>query len=235
MALRHEQERLEHDLKLDEMLQSEAGRSAFWNQLGEQAKGDPLIDLLESTLSLEGDVIECGVYRGSSLFRICRALKAGGADTVVYACDSFEGFPDDRVTTRDTTLFRPLGKLRAKFRLAGDVPDRIRRFSAHYGVPVQVVKGYFSNTLPSLTLRRLRFIHLDVDIYESYKECLERLYPLLTPGGVVVFDDYGSPKWPGAKRAVDEFFGTRPEKVERSNVRERAAWFVRKPLLPAAA
>jgi O-methyltransferase len=232
MALKHEQERLERDLKLDDMLQSETGRAAFWNELGEQAKKDSLVDLLESTLPLAGDVIECGVYRGSSLFRICRALKAAGADKKVYACDSFEGFPDERVTTRDTTLFRPLTKLRAKFRLASDVPDRIQRFAGHYGVPVQVVKGYFSDTLPTLALDRLCFIHLDVDIYESYKECLGRLYPLLTPGGVVVFDDYGSSKWPGAKRAVDEFFGTRPGKVERSTVREDAAWFVRKPLQP---
>lgn len=36
-------------------------------------------------------------------------------------------------------------------------------------------------------------------------------YTRLNPGGVLIFDDYGFPTCPGAKRAVDEFFAAVPE------------------------
>lgn len=53
---------------------------------------------------------------------------------------------------------------------------------------------------------------LDCDLYESYKMCLSRLYPRIVPGGWIIFDEYFSAKYPGARRAVDEFFADRPEK-----------------------
>jgi hypothetical protein len=55
-------------------------------------------------------------------------------------------------------------------------------------------------------------VHLDCDIYESYKTCLDSLYDQVVPGGVILFDEYACPVWPGATRAVDEFFSDKPEK-----------------------
>lgn len=228
MAKKHELKRLKDDQKLDDMLRSEAGRASYWNQLAEQAGRDSLIDLLLGTLQLDGDIIECGVYRGGSLFKISRALRESSSQKMLYACDSFEGFPEEHVGLFDRSLFRPLRKLRAKFRIAQDVPERISRFSGYYGVSIKTVKGFFSETLARFEGHRFCFIHLDVDIYESHRECLELLYPLLVPGGVIVFDDYNAPKWPGAKRAVDEFFADKTETIQRSFEREIPAWYVRK-------
>ncbi len=73
-----------------------------------------------------------------------------------------------------------LGRLRFLSRVRGDI-----------------IKGYFSDTLPQFSDTPFCFIHLDRDIYSSYKECLQLLYENLTPGGVVVFDDYRAPKRPG--------------------------------------
>ena len=39
---------------------------------------------------------------------------------------------------------------------------------------------------------------------------MKHLFPRLQPGGILIIDDYGH--WEGAKKAVDEFFGTLPEK-----------------------
>jgi len=214
---------------LDARLCSEAGRAEYWGALLEQCRRFSVISLLQSTLHLEGDIIECGVYRGKSLFRLCRELKNRSAQKMVYACDSFAGFPASRLRAFDRTLFRPLRKLRAKFRLADDVPRRLHQFGKYYDVQVAVVQGWFEETLPKLPVEKFCFIHLDVDIYESYRECLEYLYPRLVPGGVVVFDDYASSRWPGARKAVDEFFADRGVSVEESTEREKPAWFVRKP------
>jgi O-methyltransferase len=51
-------------------------------------------------------------------------------------------------------------------------------------------------------------LRLDTDFYESTAAEMEILYPRLTPGGVLIVDDYGT--WAGAKKAVDEYLDKEP-------------------------
>jgi hypothetical protein len=44
---------------------------------------------------------------------------------------------------------------------------------------------------------------------------LEHLWPLVVPGGVVAFDEYGIPPWEGESRAVDEFFAGKKIRLQR--------------------
>jgi len=53
---------------------------------------------------------------------------------------------------------------------------------------------------------RFCFVHVDADIYRSVLDACAFFWPRLSPGGVLVFDDYGFESCPGAKRAVDEYF-----------------------------
>ena len=67
---------------------------------------------------------------------------------------------------------------------------------------VRLVKGLYQDTLyPDA---KVALAHIDCDWYESVKLCLERIEPLLSPGGVLVIDDYYL--WSGCKRAVNEYF-----------------------------
>jgi hypothetical protein len=47
-------------------------------------------------------------------------------------------------------------------------------------------------------------VHIDVDLYQPYVDSIEFFYPRLLDGGVMVFDDYGSAGFMGARKAVDE-------------------------------
>ena len=225
-----DRKRVAADRRIDELLETEAGQRAYWDELEEKGRRSSLIELLESTLHLDGDVIECGVFRGKSLMMECRSVMAHAPDKRVYACDSFEGFPQDAVGDEDVSWFRFKFKLRRKFTVAGDVPDRLERFFAAYGVSGHVVKGFFSDTLGRFADQRFCFMHIDCDLYESHLDCLNMLYDRLVPGGVAVFDDYAQAKWPGATKAVDEFFAGRAEKPALLQSREIQAWYVRKPL-----
>lgn len=70
---------------------------------------------------------------------------------------------------------------------------------------VRLVPGLFSETLAGYK-GRIALLHVDVDLYQSYMDCLTSLWPQVEVGGVIAFDEYGEPEtWPGAKRAVDEF------------------------------
>jgi hypothetical protein len=58
---------------------------------------------------------------------------------------------------------------------------------------VRFVKGFFNESLPGPIKsegRKLALLRVDSDIFSSIYETLERLYPLLSIGGYVVFDDW---------------------------------------------
>ena len=67
----------------------------------------------------------------------------------------------------------------------------------------------------------IALLHLDVDLYKSYKDCLDYLYPLVAKGGIVAFDEYQSTsKYSGCKKAVDEFLNGK-EKLIKSDIIDR--------------
>ncbi|HRK39587.1 MAG TPA: TylF/MycF/NovP-related O-methyltransferase [Burkholderiaceae bacterium] len=209
-------------------LETTTGREALWQEIGQECANSSLIGLLEESIALPGEIIELGVYRGASILRLAHAVKSAEAKKTIYACDSFEGFPDNRLTREDTSFFRPISRLKRKFTVAQDVPDRLDAFFSAYGVDGRIVKGYFENTLPTLDIRQICFAHIDCDTYSSHIECLGYVYPRLVSGGIIVLDDYKQPKWPGATQAVDEFFADKPESVNLSEARPNNAWYVRK-------
>ncbi len=74
---------------------------------------------------------------------------------------------------------------------------------------VDLVSGDFEDTLhPG---GPIAFAHVDCDWYRSVRTCIERLVPLVSPGGVIVFDDYES--YSGCRRAVDELLRTERHKL----------------------
>jgi O-methyltransferase len=169
-----------------------------------------------------------GVYRGSTLIPTGLFLKQRAWNKVVYGFDSFEGF-DASVSSEIALGGAPDSeKRRGGF---GDtsleyVDAKVRRFRLQRHV--QLVKGYLSTTLAHYSALTFSFVHLDVDIYESYKIGLEFFYPRVTSGGVILFDEYNDPPWPGCNKAVDEFFADKPEtlrEIERDN---HVKYFIRK-------
>ena len=81
------------------------------------------------------------------------------------------------------------------------------------------LKGFFPNSFQGFD-DEISFLHLDVDLYNSYKDCLEFFFPKLKKGGIVTFDEYykdiqTSPKkgwdWRGSNVAIDEY-------VEKNNL-----------------
>ena len=87
---------------------------------------------------------------------------------------------------------------------------------------VTLIKGFFAESLNLYAGGQIALLHLDVDLYDSYRDCLTQLYDQVAPGGVIAFDEYmGTFEYinaPGARRAIDEFLSTRGVKVQRDAV-----------------
>jgi len=143
-------------------------------------------------LAIPGDFIETGVWRGGCCI-LMRGVLAGNAigDRKVYVADSFEGlpapnpelFPQDTGDTLHTIreLAVSVAEVKANFDRYGLLDDQ-----------VVFVKGFFSDTLPTLEAGPFALIRLDGDMYESTYVALEALYPKLSPGGFIIIDDYGA-------------------------------------------
>ena len=76
--------------------------------------------------------------------------------------------------------------------VSGDDPDR-----------VQILKGWFSDTLPKAPIEEIALLRLDGDLYDSTMDALNVLYDKVSIGGYIYVDDYGS--FAGCKLAIDEF------------------------------
>lgn len=225
---RFDRRRIRNDDRLDRLLVTPEGFAAYRAEIVRRCSESSLCALLEEALERPGDIIECGVYRGKTTRLMAELLARSGSGKVLFAADSFEGFPGDGVGQNDTSRFRWRWLLLLKFRGATDVPLRLNNLFAAMKIDGRILRGFFESTLPGAGIGELCFIHLDSDTYSSHKFCLELLYDRLVPGGIIVFDDYRQPKWPGATKAIDEFFARRTEKPELCRDRTLPAWFVRK-------
>ena len=186
---------------------------------------DKLFALIEATRyvsrhGIEGDVVECGVWRGGSMQAAARTLLAAG-DTSrhLHLFDTYEGMPppspeDVRHDGRPAEdLLAGAERETSKVWAVATLEDVQEGFST-VGYPaeqVHFVKGLVEETIPESAPERIAILRLDTDWYESTRHELEHLYPRLAPGGVLLLDDYGY--WQGARQAVDEFLEQTGERL----------------------
>ena len=180
-----------------------------------------------SSIVLEGDIIEFGVWRGHMTKRMAAVVKNADVKKRLYACDSFEGFGDEVITSQDTSLFRSVNRLKKKFNAANDVPDKLDDFFKYFDLDGMCIKGFFSQSLSTIdNSAKYCFAHVDCDAYTSHFDCLNYVYHRMSKDGCIVFDDYDKKRWPGATKAVDEFLLDKPEKIKFSEKKENPAWYI---------
>ena len=224
---KHYRALVQQDDQISEQLKTKEGRELYWYSLVEQSQNYDLIDLLLKSISLEGDIIEFGVWRGQTTKRMAAVAKNAGVKKKLYACDSFEGFGDELITSKDTSLFRSVNRLKKKFNAANDVPDKLDEFFKYFDLDGLCIKGFFSQSLSTIdNTTKYCFAHVDCDAYKSHLDCLNYVYQRMSKDGCIVFDDYDQKRWPGATKAVNEFLMDKPEKIKFSKKKENPAWYI---------
>src|SRR5262249_1221250 len=168
-------------------------------------------DQLERVRNVDGDIVECGVSIGHGTLLFLLLSDFIGVERTYYGFDSFEGFPD-AVAKDGSTPITSKGFYASP---AETVMKEVRDGRVREDVidkRVRLVKGFFDETLPRYD-GRIALLHLDCDMYESYKIALSSLYEKVASNGVIMFDEYRDSRWPGATTAIDEFFADKPEKI----------------------
>jgi len=164
----------------------------------------------------DGLVIEAGTARGGSAI-VLAAAKSAARPMMVYDVFGMIPPPGERDGEDVHERYAKIAGGAARgvggdtyYGYRDDLFAEVTDSFSRLGVPVdahnvELVRGLFEDTI--VLDEPVAFAHLDGDWYESTKTCLERIAPLLVPGGRIVLDDYG--KWSGCRTAVDEYFAGR--------------------------
>ncbi len=130
-----------------------------------------------SQTSIQGDVLEFGVYTASTINVISSILD----QDMVYGFDSFEGLPEEwKISTDDN-----LNKYKKGYFALKELPK--------VNDNVVLVKGFYDRTLEpwieETNISQVKFLHVDSDLYSSAIFILTTLNKYLVPGTVIVFDE----------------------------------------------
>ena len=161
-----------------------------------------LLDQLGKACGLPGDIIECGSSRCGASVLMADFLRARQIAKIVYAYDSFSGFDRDELEReQEADLTRVSDKAFTSTSYAY-VKAKIKTLGFEGAiVPVQ---GYFETTLPAIQ-STFCFALIDCDLKDSMVYCAETIWPHLASNGRIVFDDYTSDDFKGARLGVDLF------------------------------
>jgi hypothetical protein len=179
---------------------------------------------------LSGAIVEAGVGAGSGLAIFALLEDSREFKRKIWAFDSFSGFPPG--TNQDSLEFQKSGKPEYK-EFSEDFVMAILRsiqLSEEILENITFCKGYMPSSFSKFDLSPVALLNVDVDLYQSTKDVLDFFWPLMQSTGIVILDEYDSnsdsEKWPGAKKAVDEFCVMNQVVIQRS-VGHRA--FLMKP------
>ncbi|MBI10217.1 MAG: macrocin O-methyltransferase [Rhodospirillaceae bacterium] len=168
-----------------------------------------------ATNKLDGDFVECGVWRGGSTMAMAEAALETGILPKIWLFDTFEGMTAPTEEDRDvygTAMMGLQNILRQGWmKVTESEVEQNLCLTSYPHEKFRLVRGPVEETIPDQAPEKIALLRLDTDWYQSTKHELEHLYPRVVEGGVVIIDDYGD--FEGAKRATDEFFealGTRP-------------------------
>lgn len=161
---------------------------------------------------LEGDLVECGVWRGGCAIAMAMILKDFNSNKKIWLFDTFAGMTkpskfdikfDGKETLKKFILSDRGDHNNWCYSSLDEVKKSFEKFNLIKNI--NFIKGDVLETLliPQNLPDEIALLRLDTDWYESTKKELEILYPLLQYKGILMVDDYGH--WEGARKAVDEY------------------------------
>jgi len=161
-----------------------------------------LIWAASEALRLPGDFVECGVFRG-----FCSAVIADYFDfehvpKQFYLYDTFDGIPPQYDSeNHDAAVLHEPG-------LYDSVVQRFARYPN-----VRVVRGIVPDSFAQAAPEAIALLHIDMNSSKAEIAALEVLFDRVTPGGFIIFDDYGWGGYAAQQVAEDAFMQARGHRI----------------------
>jgi O-methyltransferase len=171
-------------------------RTVRSNTLVDEYRCWELWTLVGELVDVPGAIIEVGVWRGGSGALTAARAKELGIEDPVYLCDTWAGVVK---AGEEDTYYSGGEHSDTSLETVRSLVERMDLTN------VELLQGIFpDDTADKVNAELIRLCHIDVDVYQGASDILDWVWPRLSPGGVVVFDDYGSSATMGVARFVDE-------------------------------
>lgn len=186
-------------------------------------------ELYKSIIGLPGHIVECGVYKGTSLIRFAtfREVLENTYSRKIIGFDAFGKFPEYKDQDYSDT------KIIEKFKQTGDgisVDELKMVFDYKSFSNFELIQGDILTTVPQYLKShpefRMALLHVDVDVYKPSVVILNLLYDRIVKGGILILDDYG--RMAGETKAVDEFLVGKNILVEKLSIANDNPAYIRK-------
>ena len=155
-----------------------------------------LYQLAKHANNITGEIAEVGVYKGGTGKLISKTCPK----KTVHLFDTFSGMP---TVSEDIDILKTGDFSDTSLESVQDFLKNCNNIAYH--------PGFFPETADAIKDRSFCLVYIDVDIYQSVKDCLKFFYNRVVPGGVIVFDDYEHKSTPGVKKAINEFLMNKKE------------------------
>ncbi len=174
-------------------------KQAKKNSLVNFYQGYELWQLVEQVEKIPGDILEVGVWRGSTSIIMASKLIQINSSKHLYACDTFEGVV--KSDSEFDNFYRDGEHSNTSHRLVNQLI--LGNFNLEN---VTLLKGIFpEDTGHIIDDKSFSFCHIDVDTYNSAKEVVDWIWGRLNIGGIIVFNDYGFPMTQGITALVNSY------------------------------
>lgn len=147
---------------------------------------------VRNALKLEGDLVECACYKGTTAKIICDTISFyQNPDKKYFLYDLFEH--------NDTTLHNEMTAHGST--LEKQVRDKFKNYQN-----VIITQGRVPDVLAEVAPEKIAFMHLDLNHAESEIGALEVLFDRMVPGAILILDDYGWLDYRQQKQLEDPWF-----------------------------
>jgi len=174
-------------------------------------------NLFNQTLEIPGDIIECGVFKGTGLFQWLKFLTIFDPDSKkrVVGFDLFDHFKEGFQEWEKKEAEKFVQEADFKGTDMNELLNIAQKMGQKHRL--ELIKGNACETIPSYVEKnrgmRISLLHLDFDPYEPTLVALKQFWPLVARGGIVIFDEYATRGW-GESEAVDEFFSDKKVEIK---------------------
>lgn len=173
-------------------------------------------ELYKMSCDIPGDIVECGVFKGISLIRFAmfRELLSTSSKKII-GFDVFSKFPKTQFTPDNVSRKKFISEAGSKSIQKSELLKILKRKRIEKNI--ELIKGDITKTVPAYVKThpklKISLLNVDVDIYEPSVTILKTLYPLVSKGGIIMFDDYGV--FAGETKAVDDYFKKSKIKIKK--------------------
>ena len=185
-------------------------------------------EIFKQTTNVSGDIVECGVFKGSSLIRFLTfrdLLKQQKKKVVGF--DPFGKFPKQKI--KEDNKFGISHNKSSGLGINKNILNKYLRRKKFKNF--RLIKGDIKKTLPVFLKKekkmKISFLHLDMDVFEPTKFALDFFYNKISKNAFILIDDYEQVK--GATKATQKFLNENKKlKLEKLKFDERLSFIIKK-------